>query len=111
MSMRAVKAINVLAFVTVLVSVAAVTVGAQQARSPKPEARKWTLPRTPWGDPDLQGIWPGTAIKSDPTYEGFVHRVQRGVRDEIECTRSRNRGRGAHRDAWVGPGHSAHALP
>src|SRR6185436_13786257 len=27
-----------------------------QARSPKPEARKsYTPPRTPWGDPDLQG--------------------------------------------------------
>ena len=21
---------------------------------------KWTPPRTPWGDPDLQGLWPGT---------------------------------------------------
>ena len=25
------------------------------ARSAKPEARRWTPPRTPWGDPDLQG--------------------------------------------------------
>lgn len=25
---------------------------------PKPAASKaWTLPRTPWGDPDLQGVW------------------------------------------------------
>lgn len=22
-------------------------------------AKKWTPPKTPWGDPDLQGIWPG----------------------------------------------------
>src|SRR5690242_1226818 len=21
--------------------------------------KKWTPPKTPWGDPDLQGIWPG----------------------------------------------------
>ena len=22
--------------------------------------KSWTVPRTPWGDPDLEGIWPGT---------------------------------------------------
>ena len=22
--------------------------------------REWTVPRTPWGDPDLQGLWPST---------------------------------------------------
>lgn len=39
----------------------------------------WTPPRTPWGDPDLQGIWtniresgtpferPSTAVAADPT--------------------------------------------
>ncbi len=31
---------------------------AAQARGPKPAAaRPWKVPRTPWGDPDLQGIW------------------------------------------------------
>jgi hypothetical protein len=32
-----------------------------QESSPKPAKRaaaKWTPPRTPWGDPDLQGTWP-----------------------------------------------------
>jgi len=28
--------------------------------------QSWTLPRTPWGDPDLQGIWPGTAMMGVP---------------------------------------------
>jgi hypothetical protein len=22
--------------------------------------KAWTPPKTPWGDPDLQGVWPGT---------------------------------------------------
>jgi hypothetical protein len=26
----------------------------------------WSVPRTPWGDPDLQGIWPGTAMMGVP---------------------------------------------
>ena len=26
----------------------------------------YTAPRTPWGDPDLQGIWPGTAMMGVP---------------------------------------------
>lgn len=28
--------------------------------------QSWTVPRTPWGDPDLQGIWPGTAMMGVP---------------------------------------------
>ena len=26
----------------------------------------WVAPRTPWGDPDLQGVWPGTAMMDVP---------------------------------------------
>src|SRR5271166_2324480 len=28
--------------------------------------KTWTPPRTPWGDPDLQGTWPGTALNGVP---------------------------------------------
>ena len=31
--------------------------GAAAAAPAKPAAKAWTAPRTPWGDPDLQGIW------------------------------------------------------
>lgn len=52
-----------------LVSLAPVPLGAQAAgeraragtasarTAATPAARKWTVPRTPWGDPDLQGVW------------------------------------------------------
>ena len=30
---------------------------APNAQSPDPTARPWTAPKTPWGDPDLQGNW------------------------------------------------------
>jgi hypothetical protein len=28
-----------------------------QARPPQPRATRWEPPRTPWGQPDLQGVW------------------------------------------------------
>jgi len=41
------------------------------AQSPRPAAKsaaakKYTVPRTPWGDPDLQGIWPSTHMLGVP---------------------------------------------
>ena len=30
---------------------------AQAAVKPKPSAAPWTQPKTPWGDPDLEGVW------------------------------------------------------
>src|SRR5207248_4854753 len=37
-----------------------------QASSAKPAAKVWTHPKTPWGDPDLQGVWPGTDMVRTP---------------------------------------------
>src|ERR1043166_431700 len=28
--------------------------------------RAWTAPRTPWGDPDIEGLWPGTDFVGVP---------------------------------------------
>lgn len=36
------------------------------AQTPAGPAKKYTAPRTPWGDPDLQGIWPGTPLVGVP---------------------------------------------
>jgi hypothetical protein len=30
------------------------------------QTKSWTQPKTPWGDPDIQGIWPGTAMVGTP---------------------------------------------
>ena len=35
---------------------------APEKRQPAGKARKWTPPRTPWGDPDLQGIWNNSTV-------------------------------------------------
>jgi hypothetical protein len=56
----------------------------------------WTMPRTPWGDPDLQGIWPssemiGVPLQRDPalgtrnvlTDEEFDRRQQQAARQAV----------------------------
>jgi hypothetical protein len=32
----------------------------------KAPARPWTPPKTPWGDPDIQGLWPGQDMVGTP---------------------------------------------
>ena len=35
------------------------TASVTQPASKPAAAKKWTPPKTPWGDPDLEGVWPG----------------------------------------------------
>jgi hypothetical protein len=37
-----------------------------QTATPAAAASTYTPPRTPWGDPDLQGIWPSTHMVEVP---------------------------------------------
>src|SRR6266699_3699325 len=37
------------------------------AQAPAAKTYKpYTVPKTPWGDPDLQGVWPGTSMIGTP---------------------------------------------
>src|SRR5690348_11222458 len=36
------------------------------AQAPPTSGTPYTPPKTPWGDPDLQGIWPGTDMVGVP---------------------------------------------
>ena len=44
--------------------VIAITAG--QALSPAKTVTPYAPPKTPWGDPDLQGVWPGTDMVGTP---------------------------------------------
>jgi hypothetical protein len=55
------RAAFVLLVLTIAVAVESHSAG-QQSRSDG----RWTMPRTPWGDPDLQGIWPSSDMIGVP---------------------------------------------
>jgi hypothetical protein len=39
---------------------------ADQHPAPAMPKKPYLVPRTPWGDPDLQGIWPSTSMVGVP---------------------------------------------
>jgi hypothetical protein len=60
MNRRVVAVPVAFAFVIAVLSLASKTVAAQAASTTATStvgAKPWTPPRTPWGDPDLQGVW------------------------------------------------------
>ncbi len=48
---------NVAALLTLIALVSLPITAFGQARPPQPRTTRWEPPRTPWGQPDLQGIW------------------------------------------------------
>ena len=58
---------SALLIVGCLAAVGPVSVLAQRAvEQVAPRQKGYVTPRTPWGDPDLQGIWPGTDMVRVP---------------------------------------------
>ena len=103
---------SVIAFVIASVPIAVAvgrqaptTVAAPQALKPQsPQTlvspkRGWTAPRTPWGDPDLQGLWPSIDMQGTP-YERPPELAGRTVVNDEEFTaRQTQRVRQAEADA------------
>ena len=52
-------------------------------------AKAWTMPRTPWGDPDLQGIWPSTNIAGTPFERPKEFGNRRNLTDQEFAERAR----------------------
>src|SRR5437588_801680 len=53
------RLLNSLAALAAVAAIFAFAVPAMKAQSAKsaPATRTWTQPKTPWGDPDIQGTW------------------------------------------------------
>ncbi len=95
---RAVASFGVLLVATALMVVAARSVAGQTPASPaKPAAaRKWTVPRTPDGQPDLQGFWtnstyvplerPDNVAKAFYTEQEFAAVIKAAAAREAEQT-------------------------
>jgi hypothetical protein len=50
-----------------LVSLTAVPLNAQSPATKTPVKKTWTATRTPWGDPDIQGVWTSDSVRGIPT--------------------------------------------
>jgi hypothetical protein len=50
------------------VAFSAAALSAQTPAAPKKTtAKAWTAPRTPWGDPDISGVWTSDSVRGIPT--------------------------------------------
>jgi hypothetical protein len=62
------------------------------ATATRPAARKWTPPRTPWGDPDLQGQWNSqTSTPLQRPVEGDLANRESLSEEEAEALEEANR--------------------
>ena len=51
-------------------------------------SKSWTPPRTAWGDPDLQGFWPGTEFVGVPLQRADAFGTRNELTDEEFAARS-----------------------
>jgi hypothetical protein len=91
------KSASAAALLTLFVSAHA---GAQTAASSKPAAKatKWSVPRTPWGDPDLQGLWPSIDMQGTP-YERPPELAGKAVLNDEEFA-AREKALNGRRRGW-----------
>ena len=70
------------------------------ASNDKP-ARSWTVPRTPWGDPDIQGLWPSNDMQGTPYERPESFGTRATLTDEEFAARQEARARQAKADGEV----------
>jgi hypothetical protein len=71
--------------------------GTKSTPSTKPTS-KWIVPRTPWGDPDLQGLWPSIDMQGTP-YERPAELAGKAVLGDEEF-KTRTAAQSARRRGW-----------
>jgi hypothetical protein len=70
----------------------------KSAAPAKTSSSKWTVPRTPWGDPDLQGLWPSIDMQGTP-YERPPELAGKAVLNDEEFA-ARAKEQNARRRGW-----------
>ena len=70
------------------------------------QTNSYKVPRTPWGDPDLQGVWPSTEFASVPLQRPPQFGTRNLLNDDeliARALRERNQREGVERDGVGGP--------
>ena len=85
---------------------------AAQDSAPKPAtSAKWAAPRTPWGDPDLQGTWPldqlgRTPLQRPPQYGDQLYLTDAQYKKALADAAAANQGAAKEeKDNKLGAGH------
>ena len=78
---------RIVALVVACVSASA-AINAQQPATPLP-APGFVQPKTPWGDPDLQGFWPGVEMQGVPLQRPARFGTRNVLTDEEFTQRAR----------------------
>jgi len=78
----------------------------EAAKAPAAGSSRYVVPRTPWGDPDLQGVWPSTEYVSVPMQRPPQFGTRNQLTDEEVAQRAKDIARqkeGFERDGAGGP--------
>src|SRR6266403_1995245 len=110
MRLRFLISLGLLAVVTAVVSLLTVSVAGQ---GPGPAAKTWTPPRTPWGDPDLQGIYnnatstplqrPSKFGEKDVLSDEEADALQEQLTESIDAAPRPDYPTGNYNDFWFDP--------
>jgi hypothetical protein len=69
-----------LAAVLMVVAVLGVVVAVGEAQQSQPRGSSWVQPKTPWGDPDLQGVW--NNVTGTPLQRSEAHKDKAILTDQ-----------------------------
>jgi hypothetical protein len=83
--------------ILVAATLALPVVAAAQTKS----SGSWTVPRTPWGDPDIQGLWPANDMQGTPYERPESMGTRATLNDEEFAAREAARERQAKADGEV----------
>src|SRR5437867_2688199 len=113
MSRRRLVSLNVLAVLATVMLLTSMPVAGQASSagpkaapgSAKPSAdRPWTPPRTPWGEPDLQGVWDYRTITAgEVCAEGIAHGGRSRRTGKAGCGRERRSSAEGRRPRYLQP--------
>jgi hypothetical protein len=96
-----VKALVVLTAVVLALPLIAAAQSASASASNDKAARSWTVPQTPWGDPDIQGLWPANDMQGTPYERPESFGTRATLNDAEFAAREEARARQARADGEV----------